>query len=121
VPAEMPHDWDAHWRAAREITDTVGGKARKTYAVDSALAIDVSRLGWAGRWPADPSWTAIFGQVLDDCDWGPLKGIILFRSPPFGPTSPKAQIFEPLCGRGSEMGSSPRTPPACAVPAIGIP
>jgi hypothetical protein len=90
VPAEMPHDWDAHWRAAaREITDTVGGKARKTYAVDSALAIDVSRLGWAGRWPADPSWTAIFGQVLDDCDWGPLKGIILFRSPLLTPPARK--------------------------------
>jgi hypothetical protein len=27
------------------------------------------------------------GQVLDDCDWGPLKGIILFRSPLFDPTS----------------------------------
>jgi len=50
VPAEMPHDWDAHWRAAaRELTETIRGKAAKTYAVDSVLAIDVSRLGWAGR------------------------------------------------------------------------
>src|SRR5215831_2374505 len=31
VPAEMPHDWDAHWRAAaRELTETIRGKAAKT-------------------------------------------------------------------------------------------
>ncbi len=106
VPAEMPQDWDVHWRAAaRELTDTVRGKAGKTYAVDSVLAIDVSRLGWAGRWPADPSWTTIFGQVLDECDWGPLKGIILFRSPLFDPANPTAQLFEALCVRGGEMAA----------------
>lgn len=63
-------DWDAHWRAAaRELTGTVVGKAKKNYAVDSVLAIDVSRLGCAGPWPANPSWTAIFGRVFDDRDW----------------------------------------------------
>lgn len=104
VPAEMPHDWDAHWRAAaRELTNTVQGKAGKAYAVDSVLAIDVSRLGWAGQWPADSSWTTIFAQVLDECDWGPLKGIILFRSPLWNHTDPAAQMLEPLCVRGDDM------------------
>jgi hypothetical protein len=104
VPAEMPHDWDAHWRAAaRELTSTVHGKAGKAYAVDSVLAIDVSRLGWAGRWPADPSWTTIFAQVIDECDWGPLKGIILFRSPLWDHADPAVQVLEPLCVRGDDM------------------
>jgi hypothetical protein len=106
VPAEMPHDWGAHWRAAaRELIGTIGGKAAKAYVVDSVLAVDVSRLGWAGRWPADPSWTAIFGDVVDSCDWGALTGVILFRSPLFDAADPKAQVIEPLCVRGGHMAA----------------
>lgn len=73
---DMPGDSPEYWRAAAmEIVSSVGNKARKPYTMDSVLALDVSRLGWCGKWPIDNVWTAAFDDVLDNhCTWGPLKG-----------------------------------------------
>lgn len=102
---DMPGDSPKYWRAAAmEIVSSVGDKARKPYTMDSVLALDVSRLGWCGRWPIDNVWTAAFDDVLDNhCTWGPLKGIVVFRSLLWDRADPAANTLQVVTVRGSDL------------------
>lgn len=72
---------DHHWEmAARQIKDKIEkDKGRKTYSTPSILVLDVSRLGETGRLPWG-MWTMTFQQVLDRCELGNLRGVLLVRT-----------------------------------------
>jgi hypothetical protein len=102
---DMPGDSQEYWRtAAQEIIPCVAEKACKSYTVDSVLALDVSRLGWCGKWPIDTVWTAAFDDVLDnECTWGPLKGIVVFRSWLWDRANPELNTLQVVTVRGGDL------------------
>jgi hypothetical protein len=92
---ETDDQWERHWTmAALLMRNRIESKGRKQYAMPSITAVDVSRLGEAGRWPTGP-WTANFQEVLDNCDLGNLQGVLVFRS------TLDSLSVEPLAWRGS--------------------
>lgn len=93
VENDMPlRDADYWSTLAREIITSVRDKAAKTYSMDSVLALDITRLGWTGRWPITAGASSAFDTVLDNyqAEWGPLKGVVLFRSWMWDQTDPAA-------------------------------
>jgi hypothetical protein len=82
--------------AALQIKDSIEKKGRKTYALPSIVVLDVSRLGAAGREPADASWMGKFQDVLDACELGNLSGALVVRSELL------SENLHPLCWRGEE-------------------
>jgi len=87
-------EWEYHWKmAALQIKDPIEKKGKKTYTIPSIVVLDVSRLGWAGQQPIGP-WTSEFQDVLDACDLGNLRGVLVVRS------ELTSQGLEPLCWRG---------------------
>jgi hypothetical protein len=90
-------EWEHHWKmAALQIKDPIEKKGKKTYAIPSIVVLDVSRLGEAGQRPLGP-WTGNFQDVLDGCDLGNLRGVLVVRS------ELTSQNLEPLCWRGDDL------------------
>jgi hypothetical protein len=102
---DMPGDSQEYWRAAAlQIIPSVTDKACKTYSMDSVLALDISRLGWCGKWPIDTVWTAAFDDVLDNkCTRGPLKGIVVFRSWLWDRANPELNTLQVVTVRGGDL------------------
>jgi hypothetical protein len=96
-PPLTDEQWEHHWNmAALQIKDSIERKGRKTYALPSIVVLDVSRLGQAGREPADASWMGKFQDVLDACDLGNLSGALVVRS------ELVSENLHPLCWRGDD-------------------
>lgn len=106
VENDMPlHDADYWPTLAHEIITSVRDKAAKTYSMDSVLALDITRLGWTGQWPITVEATSAFDTVLDNyqAEWGPLKGVVLFRSWMWDQTDPAANTVQLFTFRGGDM------------------
>ena len=58
----------------------------------------MSRLGWAGQQPIGP-WTRKFQDVLDACDLGNLRSVLMVRS------ELTSQNLEKLCWRGDDSAA----------------
>jgi len=72
--------WTHHWEfAALQVKDTIEKKGQKNYPLPSLLVVDVSRLGETSRWLADEG-IAAFRAVVDSCEMGNLRGVLLVRS-----------------------------------------
>lgn len=101
----FPGHSTSYWSTlARQIITSVQEKASKTYTIPSVLALDISRLGWCGKWPIDVSWTKAFDDVLDkDCTWGPLTGVVLFRSWLWDHSDPTTNTLQVVTVRGSDV------------------
>jgi hypothetical protein len=92
-------EWDHHWKiAALQIKDPIEKKGKKTYTIPSILVLDVSRLGEAGQQLPGP-WTGKFQDVLNGCDLGNLRGILVVRS------ELTSQNLEALCWRGDDSAA----------------
>lgn len=102
---DMPGDSEEYWQAAAlQMVSSIKDKASKRYTMDSVLALDVSRLGWCGKWPIDTRWTAAFDDVLkSNCAWGPLKGIVVFRSWLWDRADPAVNTLQVVTVRGGDL------------------
>lgn len=106
VENDMPlHDADYWPTLARELITSVREKAAKTYTMNSVLALDVTRLGWAGQWPITQEAVSAFDSELDNhrSEWGPLKGVVVFRSWMWDQADPAANTIQLVTFRGDDI------------------
>jgi hypothetical protein len=97
-PPLTDEQWEHHWKmAALQIKDRIEKKGSKPYALPSIVVLDVSRLGAAGKVPADASWMGKFQDVLDGCELGNLSGAVVMRS------KLVSELLHPLCWRGDDQ------------------
>ena len=97
-PPLTDEQWEHHWKmAARHIKDSIEKKGSKPYALPSIVVLDVSRLGAAGKVPADASWMGKFQDVLNGCELGNLRGAVVMRS------ELVSELLHPLCWRGDDQ------------------
>jgi hypothetical protein len=65
--------------AALQVRDTIENRGKKNYALPSLVVVDVSRLGETSRLLSDEG-IAAFQNVVDSCDLGNLRSVLLVRS-----------------------------------------
>lgn len=98
APPLTDKQWEHHWKmAALQIKDPIEKKGSKPYALPSIVVLDVSRLGAAGKVPADASWMGKFQDVLDGCELGNLRGAVVMRS------ELVSELLHPVCWRGDNQ------------------